>query len=49
MVVPYSQGPNKCLKNMCSKGVPVHFKGGNTIRKLLLAPRTGMISLKKVG
>ena len=38
MVVSYTKGLSKSLKNVCSKhGVQVYFKGGRTIRSLLVA------------
>ena len=38
MVVPYTKGLSESLKNACSKhGVQVYFKGGRTIRSLLVA------------
>ena len=40
MVVPYTKSLSKCFKNTCGKiGVTVHFKGGNIIRSLLVAPK----------
>ena len=40
MVVPYQQGLSKRIKNTCKKyGVQVHFKGGQTIKGLLMAPK----------
>ena len=40
MVVPYSKGLSERFKNIYGKiGIQVHFKGGNTIRNLLLAPK----------
>ena len=39
MVVPYHQGLSERVKKTCSKyGVQVHFKGGQTIKSLLMAP-----------
>ena len=41
MVVPYQQGISERLKNTCQKYcVQVHFKGGQTIKDFLIAPRT---------
>ena len=38
MVVPYTKGLNESVKNICNKhGMQVHFKGGRTIRNLLVA------------
>ena len=37
MVVPYQQGLSERFKNTCQKyGVQVHFKGGQTIKDLLM-------------
>ena len=44
MVVPYQQGLSERIKNTCKKyGVQVHFKGGQTIKSLLMAPRTRIL------
>ena len=40
VVVPYHQGLSERVKKTCSKyGVQVHFKGGQTIKSLLMAPK----------
>ena len=40
MVVPYHQGLSERLKRTCNKyGVQVFFKGGQTIRSLLMGPK----------
>ena len=40
MVVPYHQGLSERIKRPCNKfGVQVFFKGGQTIRNLLMAPK----------
>ena len=40
MVVPYQQGLSERVKNTCQKyGIQVHFKGGQTIKDLLMAPK----------
>ena len=40
IVVPYSQGLCESYKNICSKyGVQVHFKGGKTLKNLLMFPK----------
>ena len=40
MVVPYHQGLSERIKNTCKKyGVQVYFKGGQTIKGLLTAPK----------
>ena len=50
MVVPYYKGLSECLKRACSKhGVQVYFKGGITIKNLLVAPKDKDPILKKSG
>ena len=40
MVVPYSQGISESFKNICRRyGIQVHFKGGKTIKNLLVSPK----------
>ena len=40
IVIPYYQGISESLKKTCSEyGVQVYFKGGNTIKSLLMAPK----------
>ena len=40
MVVPYPKFPCKSYKTICSKyGIQVHFKGGNTLKDLLMFPK----------
>ena len=40
MVVPYHQGLSERIKKTCNKfGVQVYFKGGQTIKSLLMAPK----------
>ena len=40
MVVPYHQDLSERVKKSCNKfGVQVHFKGGQTIKSLLMAPK----------
>ena len=40
MVVPHQQGLSERFKNTCQKyGVQVHFKGGQTIKDLLMNPK----------
>ena len=49
MVVPYYQGLSESIKRSYKKyGVQVHFKGGLTIRNLLIAPKDKDHILKKV-
>ena len=50
MVVPYYQGRSESIKRSCKKyGVQVHFKGGLTIKNLLMAPKDKDHILKKSG
>ena len=50
MVVPYYRGLSESLKKVCSRyGVQVYFKGGNTIKNLLVAPKDQDPILKKSG
>ena len=40
IVLPYVRGLHKSMKNTCSKhGVQVHYRGGNTIKGLLMTPK----------
>ena len=39
IVIPYTQGIGESLKNVCKKhGVDVHFKGGQTLKNILVPP-----------
>ena len=39
-MVPYSQGIGDSVKNICKNhGVGVHFKGGQTLKNILVSPR----------
>ena len=50
IVVPYIQGMNKSFKNICRKhGVEMYFKGGNTIKDLLVQPKDRDTILQKTG
>ena len=50
MVLPYVRGLSKSIKNVCNKhGVQVYYKGGNTIKSLLMAPRDKDHITKKSG
>ena len=50
IVVPYYKGLSESLKRTCKKyGVQVYFKGGNTIRSFLMAPKDKDPMLKKSG
>ena len=49
MVVPYYQGLSESIKRLCKTyWVQVHFKGGLTIRNLLMAPKDKDYILKKM-
>ena len=50
MVVPYHQDLSQRVKKTCSKcGVQVHFKGGQTIKSLLMAPKDNDLINSKSG
>ena len=50
MVVPYYQGLSESIKRTCRKyGVQVHFKGGLTIKNLIMVPKDKDPILKKSG
>ena len=50
IVVPYYKGLSKSLKRTCQKyGVQVYFKGGNTIKSLLMTPKDKDPLMKKSG
>ena len=50
MVVPYYRGLSENLKKVCSRhGVQFYFKGGNTIKNLLVAPKDQDPIQKKSG
>ena len=47
MVIPYYKGISDSIRKTCSKhGVQVYFKGGNTIKNLLVAQKTKIPSRK---
>ena len=49
-MVPYYKGLSESLKRTCNKyGVQVYFKGGNTIRSLLMAPKDKDPMMKESG
>ena len=49
MVILYYKGISESLKDTCRKhGVQVYFKGGNTIKNLLMAPKDQDTIQKKV-
>ena len=40
MILPYVRGLSESIKNICNQhGVQVHYKGGNTIKGLLMIPK----------
>ena len=50
IVVPYMKGLGESCKNICRRyGVEVYFKGGRTIRDLLVHPKDKDTILKKSG
>ena len=50
MVVPYTKGLSESIKNVCKKyGIQVYFKGGRTIKDLLVAPKDKDHITKKSG
>ena len=50
VVVPYHKGVSESLKMTCNKhGIQVYFKGGRTIKSLLMAPKDKDPILKKSG
>ena len=50
MVIPYYKGISESIKKTCSEhGVQVYFKGGNTIKTLLVAPKDQDTIQKKSG
>ena len=50
LVVPYYQGLSESVKRTCSKyGIQVYFKGGITIKSLLMAPKDPDPMLKRSG
>ena len=41
IVIPYTQGLCESIKKICGRyGIQTHFKGGSTIKNLLVSPRT---------
>ena len=40
IVIPYTQGLCESIKKICGRyGIQTHFKGGNTIKNLLVSPK----------
>ena len=50
IVVPYLKGLSESFKNICRKhGIEMYFKGGNTIKELLVHPKDKDNILQKSG
>ena len=50
IVVPYIKGLSESCKNICRKhGIEMYFKGGNTIKELLIHPKDRNNILQKSG
>ena len=50
IVVPYVKGMSESCKNICRKhGIEMYFKGGNTIKDLLVYPKDKDTILQKSG
>ena len=50
IVVPYVKGMSESCKNICRKhGIEIHFKGGSTIKDLLVHPKDKDTILQKSG
>ena len=48
IVIPYTWGICESIKNICEKhGVAVHFKGGQTLKNILVSPKTKMLWQRK--
>ena len=40
IVIPYTQGLSECIKKICGRyGIQTHFKGGRSIKSLLVSPK----------
>ena len=49
IVIPYTQGLCESIKKICGRyGIQTHFKGGTTIRNLLVSPRTKTLRSTRV-
>ena len=49
IVIPYTQGLCESIKMICDRyGIQAHFKGGKTIKNLLVSPRTKTLWSTKV-
>ena len=50
MAIPYIKGLGEKFKRACNKqGIQVHFKGTNTVKQLLMAPKDKDLMLTKSG
>ena len=48
IVIPYTEGLCESIKKICGRyGIQTHFKGGSTIKNLLVSPRTRPYGLPK--
>ena len=49
-LIPYTQGLCESIKKICGRyGIQTHFKGGNTIRNLLVSPKDKDPMVSKYG
>ena len=49
IVIPYTQGLCESIKEICGRyGIQTHFKGGRTIKSLLVSPWTKTLWSPKV-
>ena len=49
IVIPYTQGLCESIRKICGRyGIQTHFKGGRTIKSLLVSPRTKTLWSTKV-
>ena len=49
IVIPYTQGLCESIKKICGRyGIQTHFKGGRTIKNLMVSPRTKTLWPTKV-
>ena len=50
IVISYTQGLCECIKKICGRyGIQTHFKGGHTIRHLLVSPKDKDPMVSKMG
>ena len=49
IAIPYTQGLSESIKKICGRyGIQTHFKGGRTIKSLLVSPRIKTLWSTKV-